>query len=381
MKAADRKNRRWPRDARSRPLPGLRVGAKLALLAAGLLAVCIAHFGCSEKDQYQVLSFFFDGVPKPGERVREPGKPTDPNAVRPGGPARVAEEVTIASAHADYEDRKCFNCHGSDISVEMASLSADVCKKCHKAYFAPEPTDWTHGPVAAGECSICHKAHESEHQALLKAPQPDACLHCHSSSLLERPYHADIGKRACSVCHDPHLAGNRLLLADSRTYARRKIGQSSDRSQHAPWKEHKCAECHIVEQSYALIEDVNGACLKCHGKDDAVAVKEGLHAPVREGKCLSCHLSHESPRAHLVRPAGGKICFTCHKPQEIQGPNHPRVDRVDCLLCHKGHRSGRKHLLKDGIGQYRSALSAGAHLPPSAGRGRGIAITGEGQGK
>ena len=311
-----------------------------------LLIVGFAHLGCSETTRYRVLSFFFDGVPSPEERAADEAR-ADADADRKT-PEDKREELPIVTSHAPYRDRECSKCH-ADASMQADIFDPALCEKCHKQHFAVEATDWVHGPVAAGECGFCHEPHESQYPSLLKTSQSDLCLQCHSAETLTRTYHSDAKEQACSTCHDPHFAGNRLLLADSRTFKRSKTARRTSQSVHDPWKQRECSACHDVENASQLVEDMDAACLSCHEKEFTPPPGKKLHSPVRQKQCALCHEPHESPRLHLVRTSGEKICYTCHEPEEIRNDTHPSVNRVDCLLCHAGHSSRRKGLLKPGI--------------------------------
>jgi predicted CXXCH cytochrome family protein len=348
-----------PRETGLPPAPQVRRRAPVALIASGLLlAVGIVLLaGCRTPEQrYRVLSFFFDGVPPPPGMVLTPEQinPWDPalremsdrEAVTPTtGPA---EEVTIRSIHAPYERRECAKCHGSAGSFRMSVTDIAPCASCHKGYDKPEAGDWVHGPLAVSQCNLCHVAHRSENFSLLKQPQPDLCFYCHDAQpLLERPYHvlAKDKQADCGDCHDPHMAGNRLLLVDGDTFRHRRFLAFKPQSTHQPYKEKKCDQCHILTESNRVRDDIEQACRSCHqeliDKQPASA-----HEAVRQGKCVSCHHPHESPRPHLVRVTAEQMCYTCHKPADLQTPGHPPVTRADCLMCHNGHESEREHLLR-----------------------------------
>jgi predicted CXXCH cytochrome family protein len=333
--------------------------------------------GCDEVTKYRVLSFFFDGVPPP------PGMVVANNAKQPGtgpstGPASKPREEAVASIHAPFAGHQCMACHSSESSFQAAT-GVEACGKCHPSYYENKPDDWTHGPVAVGRCSMCHKGHKSQYPGLLVKPQPELCFGCHQSvQVLSRPYHAQAARVPCSQCHDPHSAGNRLLLADSRTYRRREFARKYLPSPHAAWNKQQCNNCHQSERSNLLRSDVNTVCLACH-KDiqspaatsapsfsmTALLVKVPLHDPVRRGQCISCHTPHRSTRPHLIKPIAEQVCYQCHNSKEIQNDAHPPVHRADCLLCHAGHSSPIKHLLKPGI-EPAMPRTMGATTSPSA---------------
>jgi predicted CXXCH cytochrome family protein len=240
-----------------------------------------------------------------------------------------------------------------------------MCGKCHGDYVRTSAFDWVHGPVALGECGLCHLPHRSLIAGLLTKPVPDLCLSCHLVlGIPDRPYHrpAATGQiRACTDCHDPHMAGNRLLLSDARSLARRK-SRGAIASTHKPFDQHKCTVCHVAGRQNEIVEKLDAVCVSCHEKvpAEAVAAPGKLHEAVRTGHCVNCHDPHKSPRPHLVRTTGERMCFSCHKLADIAKPNHPATASADCSICHAGHKSDRPHLLRPGVPE----SAAGMGQPP-----------------
>ncbi|NIA20532.1 MAG: hypothetical protein GWP05_00880 [Anaerolineaceae bacterium] len=343
-----------------------------AALVGPLLLAFLVYTGCSEATRYRTLSFFFDGVPPPeGMEPRTPekvvgpwGVPVDPNA--PNLPPRFSEGRPEKEAqpeavyyHEPYKKRRCVSCHTPERSYAMVTPIPGLCMKCHSDVFPREASDWVHGPAAAGGCQLCHRGHEAPNRNLLPKPEPDLCWTCHQASrVLSRPYHVDTGRQKCSACHDPHVAGNRLLLADSRTYRRRGT-RGSARSVHSAWSRDDCTKCHIPERSNMVIENVDEVCVTCHDDQLRPVAGRQVHAPVRQGQCTLCHTPHKSILPNLIKPAAEEICYTCHSADEIRVSTHPRVERADCLLCHQGHTAKGAYLLRPGIPLVRRAPRAG----------------------
>jgi len=337
------------------------------LLVLGMLSVIILS-GCQDElKRYETLSFFFDGVPVPeGLDLPEQPEPligpwgvmVDPDselgqqmlARREAWPdpqaGGVAEEVFFY--HTPYQKRDCFGCHNEDQGYTPPAKGAQLCSKCHESYMKFETDDWVHGPVVVGNCGWCHEAHKSDYPSLVKDSQPDLCMTCHDPTLIENDaYHASLSDRRCTECHDPHASGNRLLLADSRTYERRAATMALLPSPHAGWPKDLCQSCHIPEQSNALTDDVDATCLTCHNEYTGPDVADtGIHEAVTQGKCSTCHMPHRSTMPNLIRADAEQMCYQCHKPEEVQTERHPNVTRVDCLICHNGHSSPRPALLK-----------------------------------
>ena len=332
----------------------------VGVLGGMLILAGMALAGCGDPEtRYRVLSFFFDGVPRPGEAPRPRGGirrglgsagPEDlvATTTRPTtGPAAAVAEAPLVY-HPPYRDpRQCKGCH--DPSKAFGAPAADVCMKCHKRHYDQQWDDWTHGPVALGQCSLCHVPHSSRYAGLLTAPMPDLCLGCHDAKrTLERPYHATAQFQPCTSCHDPHFAGNRRLLLDSVGYERRSNRAVMLPSKHNQWTKDVCAKCHTAERSNVPVADVNKVCLSCHTKIQQPVPGQKLHEAVVKGQCTSCHTAHKSPRPSLIKPMAENNCLGagCHDLAKIQTDKHPKVVRVDCVFCHNGHSSPRDHLLR-----------------------------------
>jgi len=357
-------HRRRPRGSGS---GRIGYGSVLRLLCALIIpAAILIPLGCRDPiRRYKVLSFFFDGVPPPPgvdapsqELIKGPGgvllDPNDPRTreflaadrIKRVGVETLTEAVSVL--HEPYKKRRCRECHVSEQSFQVP-IAADTCRKCHQPYYELQRDDWTHGPVAVGQCAVCHNSHKSDYRGLLTRPAPQLCFSCHDAERnRSAPHHAAAQDRPCVSCHDPHSAGNRMLLVDSTTYQRRAKHLQPLQSGHAKWDRKTCATCHEAERSNRPVGDVDKACISCHQDAQRLPADGQLHDPIKKGKCLSCHVVHRSPLPHLIRPAAEKNCMAsgCHKPAEIEKGSHPRMRRADCLVCHAGHSALGKGLLR-----------------------------------
>ena len=346
---------------------------RMVPLALGLLVLSVLILaGChqDEIERYKTLSFFFDGVPPPeGYDINEEEQPlvgpwgitVDPNSdlgremitKRQTDPDwQVTDEPEdVFFYHTPYKDRDCYGCHDQEQGYTPPATGAQLCSKCHESYMAFETDDWVHGPVVVGQCGWCHEAHKAEHPSLVKDSQPALCMTCHETSFVENDaFHTSLEDRQCTECHDPHASGNRLLLADSRTYQRRSSTIALLPSPHAGWPKDLCQSCHIPEQSNQLTEDVDSTCLTCHDEYKTPQAEDSpLHEAVKQGKCTTCHMPHRSSLPNLIRADAEQKCYQCHKPEDVRSGNHPDVTRVDCLICHTGNSSPRPALLKPDI--------------------------------
>jgi len=173
----------------------------------GFLICCLLLSGlsvltnCSDRRQnYKVLSIFFDGVPDPDAPPEDQAAGGEHVASTKGG-----KRLVIASSHKPYKENKCNDCHvGAAASFEsFTQLNDSVCVTCHKQVSTAYPL--MHGPVAVGACMMCHDPHESSQPHLLKVASPDLCLQCHQRQDLGPPAqdHQDAA-RNCLDCHVGH---------------------------------------------------------------------------------------------------------------------------------------------------------------------------------
>lgn len=159
--------------------------------------------GCSVQKHYDLLSFFFDGVP-------------DPRLVASGADAvRFAKETGgVFYTHLPYAQEQCGACH-TDLSGEsITSVDSAVCLKCHASVVDAYPM--MHGPVAAGACLFCHAPHESTIAPLIRVAGPQLCSQCHGPTFMgapTSPVHADL-QRDCRDCHGGHGGSARYFLVD-----------------------------------------------------------------------------------------------------------------------------------------------------------------------
>ena len=115
-----------------------RRGLVIALALAALLAACAA--GCSPRKRYQVLSFFFDGVPNP-DAPRGPA----------GAARRSARGNQTLYVHKPFAEEKCNSCHlNSEDIFTRANIRPNACLDCHAAVQTEHAQ--MHGPVVNTLC-------------------------------------------------------------------------------------------------------------------------------------------------------------------------------------------------------------------------------------
>lgn len=340
-------------DAPTEPRPGAGgFRPVLVALTSGLLVVAGLLLGCDETKHYRTLSFFFDGVPLP-EHLRP--QPVQTPAELAAQDAQTAAAALETFYHTPYAKRQCRTCHSQTTGFTLSATDGKTCRACHDDYRKPEQGDWMHGPVAQDQCGLCHHPHKSNHEGVLLANQTQLCFQCHDEPRLRQdPFHAQQleAQTKCSTCHDPHGAGNRLLLADGRTYGRRFRAVADIRTTaHNDWSRDTCAGCHDLGASNKLLDTAGANCLTCHSEITQTPAEGQLHQAVADGKCLSCHNAHRSTRPHLLRTNAQDMCLSCHQPEKLPEQPHRGMVRVDCLVCHEGHHTSDPALLRPLLAQ------------------------------
>lgn len=216
-------------------------------MIAGILLLCFS--GCEKNTRYQVLSFFFTGVPTPEQIERQKKaaaaerqkkeKEKKPEFAAKKTEAPVREKATPDKArqlysHTPYAGGRCSDCHGGASSFRgfrskgttptfskgggmpgvLIAPRRQLCIKCHES-LNPDQVAlsglWLHTAAASGECDACHDPHQSEHPGILTDPPEEICRKCHSGELLMKvPEHKRPGE--CLDCHNPHLGKNAKML-------------------------------------------------------------------------------------------------------------------------------------------------------------------------
>lgn len=181
----------------------------LILIAlSGTLALLPA---CSEPTRYRVLSFFFDGVPEPGQ-ARNEGDEAEPRiGPTSGGPSDVVPRRQPVFAHRPYGENECTACHTRFGGQLLQKPEEGLCQTCHPEI--PRDLEFVHGPLAVNSCLSCHDPHASSYPAILVGEVNDVCFSCHKrGDLTERPEHEPEKALSCTDCHGPHGGSDRYFL-------------------------------------------------------------------------------------------------------------------------------------------------------------------------
>ena len=193
---------------------GRGVGTPRAWLIAGGLAVAFAlGVGCTAAARYRVLTFFFTGVPKPGEApvIEEVATPRLHEELAEAKRKRRAARIRKLFVHSPYAQRRCGGCHVVGSGQLVQSLEEGLCQTCHFRF--PGDDVYVHGPVAVNACGFCHHPHGSEQPKILYADATSLCLRCHKADeLTSCAVRETADVVSCIDCHNPHSGNNRFFL-------------------------------------------------------------------------------------------------------------------------------------------------------------------------
>ena len=176
------------------------------------LAILTLAGACSGPAGYRVLSFFFDGVPRPGESAARR------SAFGLGSTAQTPDESEVGASrrkpvfvHAPYREKRCRACHDLDSGLLTKTAGEGLCQTCHAD--VPGPVVYVHGPIAVNECLACHNPHKSEYPRLLRDDPQTVCCGCHKKTdLTTGAHHDSVEQHSCSECHAAHGGRDRFFL-------------------------------------------------------------------------------------------------------------------------------------------------------------------------
>ncbi len=310
--------------------------------------------------------------------------------------------------HEPVVNKECMTCnnpHGSEYpSVLVASPKGELCAQCHDA--TKLDGEYVHGPVVVGACVVCHEAHASDEPALLRKPERETCLECHSEvdRSEEAGWHTHGAlEQGCTGCHDPHASDHQYQLHDTAPdlclschEATLHDKLTNSKLVHgALTQENGCTTCHEAHGSrlpnLRKASEIN-ECMSCHDKEiktasggklmnmgELLRTNTNLHGPIREGLCTTCHEPHAGDGFRLLvedyPPAfyapfdidTFALCFKCHIPDLVleengrgltnfrQGDENLHWLHVNqekgrtCRACHEVHASQRPAHIREAV--------------------------------
>lgn len=223
----------------------MRPSNKRRLLLAVLPLVVLPALvgGCSRAARYEVLTFFFTGVP-PLDWVAPENPMTEPDPAQAllSAKERRLLEMKRAQAsraftgmytHGPYAAQACAECHvmgsggfgfrsGSSSETEQKTIvpgqfilpPEQLCVACHasKGVAAAQAAGLrSHGP--SWNCLLCHQPHNGREPYFLKIAANDLCRQCHAEGYIhDAGLHE--GLEDCLECHNPHMGYDAHMLRD-----------------------------------------------------------------------------------------------------------------------------------------------------------------------
>lgn len=228
------------------------------ILLAGLLGVTLLAglSSCATQRRYELLTFFFDGVPDPNA---PPPEKSESSSKKQGPRAKTAADVPLPLffVHEPYAERSCDDCHESKFSQTLVKEPPALCFGCHGKM--TKKMTFIHDPVKEGSCSDCHEPHKSRYEFLLTRSMPKLCGTCHDSLWDLDVVHEPVRKGECASCHNPHGGTDKFFL----------------------------------------VETGDGLCLECHEQEPLL--KTEAHKDLGLQRCMDCHDPHQTDRPHLLK--------------------------------------------------------------------------------
>lgn len=186
---------------------------RVLILSILLLHTWLLLAACSDTSKYRVLSFFFDGVPKPGASApggEPPPEHTPANdsvvSVQPLEPIRRK-----VYSHPPYLANRCGACHSAEDGQPFKTAQEGLCRGCHEG--VPGDVRYVHGPVNDNACLFCHHYHASAYPKVLLDEPTKLCFRCHDGAdLTTGPHHETMERQSCVECHNPHGGNDRFFL-------------------------------------------------------------------------------------------------------------------------------------------------------------------------
>jgi predicted CXXCH cytochrome family protein len=116
-------------------------------------------------------------------------------------------------------------------------------------------------------------------------------------------------------------------------------------SDHPPYLEKKCDDCHNKTTESGFVTSKEDLCYVCH--TDFIKGRF-VHGPVAARSCLFCHEPHNSPHQSLLKKEQSAICAECHKEKRVAAAMHEKFaqQKMGCVECHDPHYGNVRFFLK-----------------------------------
>lgn len=149
-------------------------------------------------------------------------------------------------------------------------------------------------------------------------------------------------EQICTEYADQKVAELRNELLGKKTVA--KTGPVTV-SQHPPYVEKKCNDCHNKNNRDGLVAPRNQLCYVCHTN---FVKGQFVHGPIAVADCLACHLPHTSTNPSLLKNNVSALCAGCHKEKRVADTMHAKLaaQQMPCTDCHDPHFGNLQYFLK-----------------------------------
>jgi DmsE family decaheme c-type cytochrome len=290
----------------------------------------------------------------------------------------------IAAQDEARSSKVCLDCHGGRDSTLAVTGHWPV-------------GDAHEGPAARVACTDCHSgdrrhweedpaAHPMTNPAKVSpAAEARLCATCHQNShqqnMQERNVHTASGVN-CSGCHAVHVTASgahpALLKkpeAELCMSCHTGVAAQFARSYRHPVAEGvvKCSECHqtLDETRRTLSNTGTNVCTSCHGEMEGPFPHEHpatLDFSTEEGGCLTCHDPHGSHLPRMLKqpyePPHYQLCSQCHSVPRHNSNGMHGTDwaGMPCSDCHTDvHGSYDNRLLLNESLRSQGCANSGCH--------------------
>ena len=116
-------------------------------------------------------------------------------------------------------------------------------------------------------------------------------------------------------------------------------------SEHMPYVEKRCDDCHDKTKESGLVTAKKDLCLYCH---TGFIKGTYVHGPVATGDCTACHEPHNAEFPFLLKKNAGEVCALCHLEKRTASVMHSKVaaQKLVCTDCHDPHSANAPFFLK-----------------------------------
>ena len=150
-------------------------------------------------------------------------------------------------------------------------------------------------------------------------------------------------EQVCAEYADMKVAELRDELSGKKAAElEKKTGKGSE---HPPYAEKKCDDCHNKTKDSGFVTAKEDLCYTCH---TGFIKGPFVHGPVAAKACLYCHEPHNSNFPSLLKKNPVELCASCHLEKRSASAMHDAVaqKKMGCPDCHGPHYGKAPYFLK-----------------------------------